>query len=219
MRRDGFSGDVALILKEAPGGASLSGAVIPAGQDQVRFTLTVPPTVQPAESFPVRLEGRATIDGRVVERPAAPVDDMMQAFAYHHLAPADDLQLTVARGAMFRTPARMMSDQLAQIPAGGSVRLKVQAQLPPNNALGKLQFELSDPPEGVTLREGPATGTDSEIVLACDAAKCKPGSTGNLIVNILAERQAQAAANAPRPNAQRVALGALPAIPFEVVSR
>jgi hypothetical protein len=56
-------------------------------------------------------------------------------------------------------------------------------------------------------------------VLKCDAAKAKPGLKGNLIVNISAERVAQPA-NAKQPaNRQRVSLGTLPAVPFEIVAR
>ena len=44
LRRDGFSGDIALGLKDAPAGSALGGAIVPSGQDQVRITLTVPPT-------------------------------------------------------------------------------------------------------------------------------------------------------------------------------
>ena len=36
LRRDGFSGEIAVALKDAPEGFTLSGAKVPAGQDQVR---------------------------------------------------------------------------------------------------------------------------------------------------------------------------------------
>ena len=44
LRKDGFSGEIALALKDAPAGFALSGGRVPAEQDQVRLTLTVPPT-------------------------------------------------------------------------------------------------------------------------------------------------------------------------------
>jgi hypothetical protein len=43
LRRDGFSGEIALQLKDAPPGLVMSGGVIPAGQDKLRLTLTAPP--------------------------------------------------------------------------------------------------------------------------------------------------------------------------------
>jgi hypothetical protein len=212
LRRDGFSGEIALALKGAPRALTLSGGLIPAGQEQVRVTLTVPPAAALfKEPLSLALEGRAVIQGREVVRQAIPADDMMQAFAYHHLVPAEDLKLAVARRNVFRTPPSILSEQPVKIPAGGSVRIQVQAQLPPNTPLSKLHFELSEPPEGITLREG------AEIVLECDAAEVKPGLTGNLIIHILGERQATPAGGAARPNMQRVSLGALPALPFEIV--
>ncbi len=59
---------------------------MPADQDQVRLTLTAPPT-PPRTPVELRLEGRAMIGGREVVRPAVPAEDMMQAFSYHHLVP------------------------------------------------------------------------------------------------------------------------------------
>jgi hypothetical protein len=156
------------------------------------------------------LEGRATIQGHQVARLAVPADNMMQAFAYWHLVPASDLKVAVRRGAMLRVPIRVSSPEPLEIPAGGTARFQVQVP----TTLTKVQFELSEPPEGIELRQD---GT--ELVLKCDAAKAKPGLKGNLIVNISAERAAQPA-NAKQPaNRQRVSLGTLPAVPFEIVAR
>lgn len=204
VRKDGFSGDIALALKGAPKGFTLIGGLLPAGRDEVRLTLTVPPQPQPQpEPLSLTLEGRATIQGREVARLAVPAEEMMQAFAYHHLVPASDLKVAVRRGAMLRAPIQVSSPDPLEIPAGGTARFQVHVP----TLLTKVQFELSDPPEGIELRQD---GT--EIVLQCDAAKAKPGLKGNLIVNISAERAAQA-------NRQRVSLGTLPAVPFEIVAR
>jgi hypothetical protein len=111
---------------------------------------------------------------------------------------------------MLRTPIQVTSREPLEIPAGGIARFQVR--VPP--VLTKIQFELSDPPEGIELRQ---VGT--ELVLQCDAAKAKPGLKGNLIVNISAERVAQPANGSPQANRQRVSLGTLPAVPFEIVAR
>ena len=60
-----------------------------------------------------------------------------------------------------------------------------------------------------------AKGTD--IVLQGDAAKVKPGLRGNLIVNVFGERTPAAGDGKAKANRQRVPLGTLPALPFEVV--
>jgi hypothetical protein len=219
LRRDGFSGPVALVLKNAPRNVTLSGGLVPAGQDQVRLTLFVPPAAaQLAAPVPLSLEGRAVVQGREVVRVAVPADDMMQAFAYRHLVPAEGLWLAVARRNVFRTPAKILAEPPVKIPAGGSVRLRVQAQLPPNNVATALHFELSEPPEGIEIRGTSPLEDGAEIVLQCDAAKVKTGLKGNLIVNVLGERQVTPA-NGGAPTRQRLSLGTLPALPFEIVKQ
>ncbi len=95
LRKDGFSGDIALSLREAGDGLQLAGALVPAGQEKLRFTLTVPhePLSEPRS---LRLVGSAAISGREVVREAVPAEDMMQAFAYRHLVPARELKLASA---------------------------------------------------------------------------------------------------------------------------
>jgi hypothetical protein len=218
LRKDGFSGDIALALKDAPRDFLLSGALVPANQDQVRITLTVPPLPQ-REPLIVRLEGRANIQGREIRRPAVPAEDMMQAFAYRHLVPAGDLKVVVPRRGAFRAPARILGEPSLKVSAGDTVRLPVQLQMPPNNPFDKIQFELSAPPEGISLKEVLQVQDGMEIVLQCDAAKVEPGLKGNLIVNIIGER-VPPAGNARGPaNRQRIPLGTLPAIPFEIIQR
>jgi hypothetical protein len=210
VRKDGFSGDIALALKGAPKGFTLIGGLLPAGRDEVRLTLTVPPQPQP-EPLSLSLEGRATIHGHQVSRLAVPADNVMQAFAYWHLVPASDLKVAVRRGAILRVPIKVSSPQPLQIPAGGTARFQVQVPTLPANFAPRVQYELSEPPEGIELRNASPGRDGTEIVLQCDAAKAKPGLKGNLIVNISAERAAQA-------NRQRVSLGTLPAVPFEIVA-
>jgi hypothetical protein len=214
LRKDGFSGDIALALKDAPGGFTLSGGLVPAGQDQVRLTLTVPPAATNAP-ISVKLEGRATIAGQTVVRQALPADDMMQAFAYRHLVPADDLRVFVSGRGGTRVPARLATAQPVKIPAGGSAQVRMT--LPPAYAtFEKIECQLSEPPEGLTLRDLVVVQAGASFVLQADAAKIKPGLRGNLIVTMSGERVPPA--NQPAPAARRrVVLGTLPAIAFEIV--
>ena len=218
VRKDGFSGDIALALKGAPKGFTLIGGLLPTGQDEVRLTLTVPPQPRP-EPLSLSLEGRAAIQGHQVSRMAVPAEDMMQAFAYRHLVPASDLKVAVRRGAILRDPIKVSSPEPLEIPAGGTARFQVHLPTLPSNLLTKVRYELSEPPEGVDLRNASPGRDGTEIVLQCDAAKAKPGLKGNLIVGISAERVAQPANGSPQANRQRVSLGTLPAVPFEIVAR
>jgi hypothetical protein len=216
LRKDGFSGDIRLALKNAPPGFNLAGAVIPAGQDQVRVTLWVPPQAQ-QEPISVSLEGRADIDGHEVTRQAVPAEDMMQAFFYRHLVPANDLKLAVRRGALLRGPIKVAAGQPLRIPAGGTIRFRVQVPVPPG-VVEKVRYELNEPPPGVELKGATTVQDGTEIELRCDAAKAKAGLKGNLIIDISGERP-QPPANGRPANRQRVALGTLPAVAFEIVER
>jgi hypothetical protein len=83
------------------------------------------------------------------------------------------------------------------------------------------ELQLSDPPDGLTIENVSAVGTEAQILLHTDAKKIKPGVKGNLIINLLTKRPPQqpARTNAPaHNNQQRPVLGVLPAIPFEVVA-
>jgi len=107
LRKDGFSGEIALALKDAPSGFALSGGRVPADKDQVSLSLKAPPA-STKEPVSLSLEGRAEIQGRQIVRPAVPADDMMQAFFYRHLVPAKDLKVAVIgrAGPTGRGPSR-----------------------------------------------------------------------------------------------------------------
>jgi hypothetical protein len=215
LRKDGCSNEIEIVLKDAPPGFKLSGGRVPAGQDQLRLTLTAPST---APDAPVSLafEGRALIQGHEVVRPAVPAEDMVQAFAYRHLVPAKELIVFVSGRGMLRSSMKVLGECPLKIPAGGSARVEIAA---PTGALSdRFQFELSDAPDGMTIHKITPHGIGVEIVLQSDAAKGKPGLAGNLIVNILPGNNAAAGPKGKRlSNQRRIVIGTLPAIPFEIV--
>lgn len=216
MRRDGFTGDIELSLKDAPAGFVLSGGTIPGDEEKLRMTLTLPGS---GESRPVRLglEGRATIRGREVIRAAVPAEDMMQAFAYRHLVTAQDwfAVVTSVGGGRFTPPVlRGAVNQGVRVRSGAVTRV-------PLPGLGgwmadQVKLELSEPPEGLAIERVSREEGGVQLLLKADAKKIKPGMKGNLIVEGYLERSFS------RPGGQgniaRIPLGTLPAIPFEVVS-
>ncbi len=217
IRKDGFTGEIHLALKGAPLGMKLTGATVPAGKDQVRLTLSVP-AQQRAQPAPLNLqvEGRAAIRGAEIAHLAVPAEDMMQAFFYRHLVPSQELQVAIRRGNAFRGPIHVGAESPLKIPAGGTVHFPVQVPVAAANQADKVLYELSDPPPGVELRE--SASNPNELTLVCDPAKAKVGDKGNLIITISAERQGNAAGR-PQANRQRIPLGSLPAVPFEIVNR
>jgi hypothetical protein len=211
IRKDGFSGEIALSLKGAPKGFALIGGGIPAGQDKIQLTLTVPNTQKEPASFV--LEGSANIQGHEVAKIAVPADDMMQAFAYHHLVPAKELSASTAGRGPNQAGLKILNDLPLRVPSGGTIRVRIT--MPAFSALEKIQFELSEPPKGVSISESLLTRQGAEFVLQSDASKTKPGLAGNLIVNVSGERTPSAKDN-PAARRQRTPLGTLPAIPFIV---
>jgi len=215
LRKDGFSDEIVLALKDAPAGFALSGGRVPASQDQVRLTLTVPPAPL-REPLSLSMEGSASVQGRQVSHPAIPAEDMMQAFAYHHLVPVQDVKVVVMRRNMARGPAKILGASPVKIPAGGTAQVRFDIS---SSALtDKAELELIEPPDGITIRSVSPSRDGLEIVLQSDAAKARPGLRGNLIVMAYPEGSlASAKANA-RGTIRRIPLDTLPAIPFEIVA-
>ena len=214
LRRDGFSNEIAVVLKDAPQGFTLSGGKVPANQDQVRLTLMAPP--RPTEEpLKLSLEGRATIEGKQVVHPAVPAEDMMQAFAYRHLVPAKELDVAVSGRFMARVSVKVLSATPVKIPAGGTAHVRLST--PTGAFANRFQLELNDPPEGIAIAKVSPADEGAEIELHSDAAKTKLGLKGNLIVSIFPGPGLAAAQKGKKKNLQRAAVGTLPAIPFEVV--
>ncbi len=215
MRKDGFSGDVELVLEDAPPGFRLHGARIPAGCDRVNMTVSGP-RMPPREPVVLHLEGRARIGGKTVSRPAVPAEDVMQAFLYRHLAPSQELVAAVlGKG---RGPhIELAADGPVRIPAGGTAR--VQVKTPKRPALRDIKLELRDPPEGVTLHDVSVVQDGLAFVLKADEQAMPVGFADNLIVEASAKGGGRQRGGNAKRRQGRVSLGVLPAISFEIVQR
>ena len=210
LRHDGFSGDVNLRIKTGPWGLVLSGGTIPAGADSVRVTLTAPTEPHDApQKF--TLEGEAEINGSAVKHLAVPADDQMQAFAWHHLVPAQ-AGLVMLVGKERREAFWTEFPGPVQIPAGGTVAVHLHA--PRGQMENALKFTLNDPPRGIAFLG--ASEVNGEVVLRLHAdATVAPGLRGNLIVDATMIRPSDP--TNPQPQGGRtVPLGTLPAIPFGI---
>ena len=92
LRKDGFADEITLTLKDAPPGfAARRQPACPATKNRCasRSRCRRRPRTKPVR---LNLEGRATIQGREVAHAVVPAEDMMQAFAYRHLVPAQELR-------------------------------------------------------------------------------------------------------------------------------
>lgn len=213
LRKDGFTGEIKVRLKDAPTGFRLTGGVIPAGQDQAKLTITAP-LFGADKPYRLELEGYAAVDGREVVRPVTPAEDRMQAFAYHHLTPAAELTAAVIGREWLQNMVKVLTPGPIQIPAGGLA--KVQIQMPPAPMFDRIDWQLEDAPEGISVKETTQNGYTTEVVLATDPAKAKPGQKGHLTISITPrfQRPKQAAKIPIRQPPQGLRL---PSIPFEIV--
>jgi hypothetical protein len=128
------------------------------------------------------------------------------------------MEVAVAERSFSKMAMKILGDMPVKIPAGGTARVAVGASF--GKSLPRFHFELSDPPEGITIKQVTPASNGLEITLQGDAAKLKPGLKGNLIVGI-SSKGGDAPAKSKgkgQANQRRTPLATLPAIPFEVVA-
>jgi hypothetical protein len=221
FRKDGFDGDIEVGLKDAPAGFKLIGGRIPRGRDSVQMTLLAPPGRPGRQAggrpFVLQLEGRARIGARSVTHPVLPADKMMQAFAYWHLVPAQELLVATSRlpAATGAVELEVPGGGPLRIPAGGTVQVRVKT--PPSPMMDAVQLELSEPPKGVTLGAVTAVPGGLAFVVKADSQAPQVGYADNLIVEAFAQVEGGPPNRKAAAQKRRVALGVLPAIPFEIV--
>jgi hypothetical protein len=218
LRQDGFAGDIAISLKNAPSGFKLAGAKVPAKEDKVKITLTAPSS-SGSEPFALRFEGRATIAGREVVHAAVPAEDRMQAFEYRHLVPSQELRVAVTgRSADKSAPAKVLGEMPLRIPAGGTASLRIATSSKSKGFSKNVHLELAEAPEGIVIKKVSPSGDGMEVVLESDAAKVTPGQKGNLLVGTFPTKsskpsKSKSGSGKSNPTAM------LPAIPFEITQK
>ncbi len=208
LRRDGFYESVSLALTDNPSGFRLTGGLVPAKQDKIQATLTVPFTATPG-SVRLGLEGTAVIGNKVVRRMAVPAEDQMQAFLWRHLVTVEDWAVAVTGKRRLFLQVDTGKGDVLEIPTNGSTRVVVRATggKPPKRPP---RFELHDPPKGLVLEKVEMRPKNKEavLILKTNSEEMKPGTQGNVIVSVVS------------PNTkQRKLLGTLPAIPYKVATQ
>jgi hypothetical protein len=216
LRRDGFSADINLSLKDAPNGFKLSGgSKLPAGQDQIKLTLSAP-QVATEEPFSLTMEGRAAIGGREIMHRAVPAEDMMQAFIYHHHVSAKNSLVAVTRRVPPRLQLKYLGENPLRISAGQTATLQFSG--PRGPTAEQMQLALKDSPDGITIQKVSTAAEGITLVLQADAEKVKPGQKGNLLIEAFVERAANPDKGKPTTKKRRVSLGTLPAVPYETLT-
>jgi len=216
FRKDGFIGDIELVLKDPPAGFKLSGGRVPSGRDHVRMTLAAPskPLNQPVV---LQMEGLARIGDQMLTRPVIPAQDQMQAFAYMHLVPSQELMVAVTKGKARLPGIELVGSGSIMIPVDGKVQVRYKT--PSRSLLGDIKLELNEPPKGIALRGVSIKPGSLTFLLEADGKAVKPGLKDNLIVEAFTEKDKTRKDGTKTGEKQRVPLGMLPAIPCEIVKR
>jgi hypothetical protein len=178
------------------------------------MTLTAP-RMPSGRTTALRLVGRAEVDGDDITRPVVPAEDLMQAFAYWHLVPAQELLATVVGegGSNF---ALRKTDAIARIPAGGETQIELHCQ---GVSIADTGFELVEPPKGVSLGQPVAVKDGVKLTLkaACGDDAEKLGYADNLIIEAYQVERPKPQPGAPAIQKRGRTICTLPAIPFEIV--
>ena len=212
LRKDGFAGDISLALDGT--GIVLNGGRIPAGQDSIRATLTFPETTT-ASPAALAIEGRATVCGREVTRQAVPVDDMIQAFMYHHNVPARQFLVDVPGGTYRRRPVSLLTTQPMTLKVGGTGQIVYSIAGRTPFSVAETRLQLSDPPDGITIQSITPAPNGAAVTFKADSVKVKPGLKGNLIVEAFGSHT-PAPVNGKSLPKVTWSMGYLPAIPFQI---
>jgi hypothetical protein len=213
LRKDGYEGKIDVVLKNAPAGFKLDGGGIPAGRDSVRLTLTVPAkaTVGPVD---LQLEGRIRVGGKVISRTAVPADDVMQAFLYRHLVPAEEFVVLVQKARWGAPPVEPLGGSPVRIPAGGSARVTLKTRK--SQVLKQLKLVLNKPPEGLTLHGVKVVPEGLSFQIKADKDTVKSGFADNLIIEAVREYRPKDKSGKLLAK-RRSSMGFLRAISIEVV--
>jgi len=214
LRKDGFEGPIEIVVKNSDSGFQITGGLIPAGSDNVRMTLTAPNN-KTAGPVALELEGRAQIGGKTISRRAVPADDTMQAFLYRHLVPAQEFFVFVQKRRWQVPPIKLVGKRPVQVPAGGSVQVKLKTASRP--ILKEIDLELYEPPAGLTLHDVTVVPEGLAFVLKADKDVVQRDISSNLIIEMLREYTPQQQEGKPAPQKRRNSMGVIPAIPIQIV--
>ncbi|QNN21929.1 hypothetical protein HED60_06475 [Planctomycetales bacterium ZRK34] len=92
--KDGFNAPITLSLNNPPKGFSAKPVTLGAGKEKVGFKVYT--TRKPGEGpIDLVIQGEAKVDGQSIIHEAVAADDMMQAFLWRHLVPAQRFQAMV----------------------------------------------------------------------------------------------------------------------------
>lgn len=150
-RIEGFDGPIEVELADLPPGLSSMPVIIPPGENQVVLVLAASADANlPETGVPLRVVGRARIDGREVTRTADPED----ALSLITLSSAPDVELEVKTGDLVVEP-------------GGRVEVRVEIRRA-NGFTGRVPIEVKNLPHGVWV---PDIGLNGILITEAESSR------------------------------------------------
>jgi hypothetical protein len=183
VRRDEFTGDIELAVEDLPAGYIASKAVISAGQNEGRFTITAPPDA-PLGVLSPRVTGTALIGKDKAVRRAESAEAMMQAFASTHILPTKQLFMAVTPPAAFTLLTAIAPGQILDVKPETeiTVTIKVRRKEGVKAAVTILPLRLAN--GALTTKTVQVPADQDEAVVTIAASKdARPGMRQDLIVS------------------------------------
>ena len=213
LRKDDFNGEIQLELKDLPPGFIASEALIAAGQDQTRLTITAPPGA-PRGVFSPTILGSAKLDKDAtvpVVRKAVPAEAMKQSFFYQHNVPTQQFSLAVVEPASFNLSLDLPPGKVLEIRPGSEVKVPVKVFRKEGFRSG-LALAQEGQVQGIEVRGAfvPANQDSGTLTLSV-RPQAKPGPVQNLIVSLSLRATAKRAITRVAPAIQVKVVAAEPA--------
>ena len=218
VRQDGCDDAIDIALANPPAGYTLESPRIPAGRTHARITMTVPAAGQAAPSvlaFVARYPGP---DG-LVERPCTPADNVMQAFLWRHLLPAQEVAACVLTQRAPLPAIRLAEKHPVRIGRGGvgKARFEVTGRFDAT----AYAYQLVDAPRGVSIQGVKKAGRDFVVEIRAERDVPKDERIDHLLIEVFTKPGTPADTRRRRPKRRRAAavgssLGYLPVVPYRV---
>ena len=165
-RKECFDAPIEIRLAGETHGFHIDGGLIQGGEDGVIATLLTPADPR-NKAIPLRFEAVSTWNGQTVRRPVYSVEDMEQAFLYHHWVPATDLWvlMTSHRPPTGFRPVGVENSPIV-LKQGQSVDVEFVSEA--SWIPSELIFSLREPPPGISVSQ--KSRDDKKLVLTFKAA-------------------------------------------------
>lgn len=182
-RRDEFAGDIALSVDGLPEGFIASEAMIAAGQNEGRLTITAPADAAIHILAPA-IVGRATAGKETLVRRAESAEQMMQAFAYIHILPTSQLFLAVVPGAAYTLEPDLAAGKALELRPESDTPLVVKVHRNPGVS-APVNFTPARIANGVITTKSVQVAADKDeaTIIVTVSKDAKPGLRQNLIVS------------------------------------